>query len=105
MNQLLSGDEQAFIKGKVWAGNETNAEFVCDFNCGFSSNSFNTVATHEQYCLNNANRKLQQVEVHLTFRKMYKNIFRKDMPKMSPKNRHDLVNSVVNVGLLLFTAL
>ena len=96
MNQLLSDDEQAFIKAKVWAGNETNAEFVCDFNCGFSSNNFNTVAAHEQYCLNNANRKLNRVEVHLTFRKLYTSIFNKNMPKMSPQNRHDIFNSVVN---------
>ena len=36
LGRWLSDDEQAFIKAKVWAGNETNAEFVCDFNCGFS---------------------------------------------------------------------
>jgi len=57
MFALLGDGEQALIRGKITVGSEINGEFVCDFECGYSSNDFNTVASHEVYYLKNVNRK------------------------------------------------
>ena len=59
MFALLNESEQLLVRQKVWLGSEQDGEFVCDFGCGFSSNSFNTVGTHEVWCLKNENRKLR----------------------------------------------
>ena len=43
MFSLLTSDEQVLLKQKVSAGNEVEGSFVCDFGCGYSSNSYNAV--------------------------------------------------------------
>ena len=65
MFALLGDGEQALIRGKITVGSEINGEFVCDFECGYSSNDFNTVASHEVYCLKNVNRRFKPIEVQL----------------------------------------
>jgi len=98
MFALLSDGEQALIRGKVTVGSEINGEFICDYKCGYSSNSFNTVASHELYCLKNVDRSIKPLEVQLAYRKIYKSIFQQNMPKMSAQNRNKIFKDVQRSG-------
>ena len=99
MFSLLTSDEQVLLKQKVSAGNEVEGSFVCDFGCGYSSNCYNAVGSHELYCFGNPERKLNRLEVQLAFRRIFESIFKEKMPKLIARNRGLILQQVLKSGV------